>query len=107
MTTKWDEKEAMTAGDVAAMSFNDLNHIFTQERMTEKEIAEIVDIIGDHAEVAINQRDKELTTLRFWREQGLHEIKRLKDEVKGLRERLVEMQEEIEIMRSMAEDISR
>lgn len=31
-----------------------------------------------------------ITTLRFWREQGLHEIKRLKDEVKGLRERLVE-----------------
>jgi len=38
----------------------------------------------------VDAANKELTTLRFWREQGLHEIKRLKDENKELRERLVE-----------------
>jgi len=32
---------------------------------------------------------KEITTLRFWREQSLHELKRVKDENKELRERLV------------------
>jgi len=34
--------------------------------------------------------NKELVTLRFWREEGLHEIKRLKDEMKEMRERLVD-----------------
>ena len=38
----------------------------------------------------VDAANKELTTLRFWREQGLHEIKRLKDENKELREWLVE-----------------
>ena len=33
--------------------------------------------------------ESDITTLRFWREQGLHEIKRLKDENKELRKRLV------------------
>jgi len=36
--------------------------------------------------------NREVTTLRFWREEGLHEIRRLKDEIKGLRERLVELE---------------
>jgi len=37
----------------------------------------------------LDKAKSDITTLRFWREQGLHEIKRLKDEVEGLRERLV------------------
>jgi len=40
-------------------------------------------------------KDQEIITLKFWREQGLPEIKRLKDEVKGLRERLMKANEEI------------
>jgi len=49
------------------------------------------ELLWEHIKVAIHEKDNELTTLRFWREEGLHEIKRLKDEVKELRGRLVEL----------------
>jgi len=47
----------------------------------------------DKLEALLNERDKELTTLRFWREQNLREIKHGREEIRELRGRIVEMQE--------------
>ena len=47
---------------------------------------------GDDVRWLIEQLETtntELTTLRFWREQNLHEIKHGREEIRGLRERLV------------------
>jgi len=44
----------------------------------------------------IEVANKELVTLRFWREQNLREIKHGREEIKELRERIVEMQESLE-----------
>jgi len=50
--------------------------------------------------------NKELVTLRFWREQGLHELKRLKDEMKEIRERLVEQQTKMEVLKTAIDHVA-
>ena len=56
-----------------------------QQRYPSPRSAENIEILTKEFEWLLGQ----ITTLKFWREQGLHEIRRLKDEMKDMRERLV------------------